>query len=145
MRFLRRRQISPAVANHTSVALRRTVEGLYLPAKRPTKIANPNNPMLPIAAPAASRAAASRPRIVPWSPAECFFQFRVSQPGSRSRVKIAGNARKRPPAAAPYLFAINPVTAVMMPPSKNLIAYSNAVVRRTLETSIETRMLYSGQ
>jgi|ERR1700758_4164501 hypothetical protein len=86
--------------------------------------------MLPIEEPTASSPAARRPRVVscasPRSPLfpSC-FSTRVALAG-----KIAGNARKTPPATGPHFIAINPVATVTQPPMKNRRAYSEGFVLR---------------
>ena len=107
---------------------------------RPTATANAMRPILPIAAPAASRPAASLPRIVPSKP-RCFFCFlcfstRVAPPG-----KIAGNARNKPPTPEPHLLAINPAATVTAPPNANLRAYSYHLVSPRAERS---RLIFIG-
>lgn len=103
--------------------------------------------MLPIEEPAASSPAARRPRVVscacPRAPLfpSC-FSTRVALAG-----KIAGKARKSPPATGPHFIAINPVTTVTHPPMKNRSAYSEGFVLRrasswrlTNTASTETRV-----
>jgi len=56
---------------------------------------------LPIAAPRASKAAASRPRPLVAMPARCFFSFSCFSTNVALAGKIAGKARKAPPTLGP--------------------------------------------
>jgi hypothetical protein len=72
--------------------------------------------MLPIAAPPASILAASLPRGAPCSSFFPSFASRVSSMSVALAGKIAGNARKSPPTAAPNCLAMTPAMAVTSPP-----------------------------
>src|SRR5579872_750059 len=81
-------------------------------------------PTLPSAAPAASSAAASRPRRLPSSPARCFradscFSIRVAL-----AQKIAGSARNSPPIEGPKARLTSPVATVANPPKAKRTRYS---------------------
>ena len=84
--------------------------------------ANTNNPMLPIAAPAASTPTAFLARTAPCNPSRSFFSFSCRSIRVADAGKIAGNARKRPPMDGPYFRAMIPVAAVTNPPNKNRTA-----------------------
>jgi len=72
--------------------------------------------MLPIAAPAASILAASLPRGAPCGLFFSFFCFSRFPISVALAGKIAGNARKSPPTAAPNCLAMTPAMAVTSPP-----------------------------
>jgi len=76
------------------------------------------NPKEPIAAPRASRLAASLPRLVPSKPARSIFAFACFSTSVALAGKMAGNARKSPPSTGPYLLAITPVATVINPPKR---------------------------
>src|SRR5487761_344990 len=93
-----------------------------------TSRANAIRPKLPLAAPAASRLAAPRARLVPSSPARCFFCFTCFSINVVVGERIAGKARNSPPIPGPNLLAIMPVTAVINPPNRKRTAYSCHVI-----------------
>jgi hypothetical protein len=110
-----------------------------------SQITAPNaaSPKLPRAAPAASSAAASLPRWVPRSPAfslrwRSCFSTRVALAG-----KIAGKARKSPPATGPNSLAMSPASIVVTPPSNNRTAYSCHRVSRRLDSLTRMGMTLS--
>lgn len=81
-------------------------------------------PVLPNAAPKASRAAASSPRRAPRS---CLASFRLRSCFSINvelAQKIAGNAKNRPPHEGPANFVIAPAAIVARPPSTKRIVCS---------------------
>jgi hypothetical protein len=98
------------------------------------------SPKLPRAAPAASSAAASLPRRAPRSPT---FSLRSRSCFSMSvalALKIAGNARNKPPVSGPNTFAIAPVATVAKPPSTKRMRYSCHRVSRSAEGCIRMFM-----
>src|SRR5207248_1976416 len=86
--------------------------------------ANAKSPMLPIAVPAASTETSCLARPWPFSPARPFLAFSCLSINVALAGKMAGNARKRPPTAGPYLCPMMPANAVISPPSKNRTANS---------------------
>ena len=84
-----------------------------------TTAPNASRPILPKAAPEASRATAALARFAPRIPRSSFrlrscFSTSVALAGN-----IAGKARKRPPMTGPYRLAIAPVSKVAIPPKPN--------------------------
>ncbi len=134
-RNFRARQMRKETANHITDATSRTNADLQTGSSFQTTRPKHANPMLPIAAPRASRAAARRPRIVRGIPARRFFWRSCFSMRVRLEGKIAGKARKRPPKTGPYRFARMPVTTVIAPPNKKREAYSPHVVLRNTDAS----------
>jgi hypothetical protein len=105
-----------------------------------TTIAKNDKPNVPIAAPRASRAAASFPRVVPSFPTFCFFSSSCFATKVTLAGKIAGKARNNPPTTGPKCLATRPVAAVIAPPNKKRTAYSYQRIFRIAEKSKWTRM-----
>src|SRR5258707_6738385 len=140
-RAFRRYQITTEVTSQVSVAQIITSNVDRRGISRHTATANAMRPTLPIAAPAASRPAASLPRIVPSSPCCCFFCFSCFSTKVALAGKIAGNARNKPPTPGPHFLAINPAATVMDPPNASLRAYSYHLVFPRAERS---RLIFIG-
>src|SRR6266853_6898090 len=134
-RVFRRCQITTEVMSQARVAQMITSHVDRRGISRHTETASAMRPILPIAAPAASRPAASLPRIVPSKPCCCFFCFSCFSTKVALDGKIAGNARNKPPTPGPHLLAINPAATVMAPPKANLRAYSYHLVFPRAERS----------
>jgi hypothetical protein len=105
-----------------------------------TTIANNAKPIVPIAAPRASRAAAFFPRVVPSFPIFSFFSFSCFATSVTLAGKIAGKARNSPPTTGPKCLATIPVAAVIAPPNKKRTAYSYQRILRIAEKSKWTRI-----
>jgi hypothetical protein len=138
----------PEIPSHSRPAPARTIHGLYGTSSCRTTVANPARPMQPSAAPAASSAAASRPRTMPHTPARFFFCFSRFSISVALAGKIAGKARKSPPILAHKRWAIEPAVAVISPSNKNRVAYSCHLVVRSPARSIRIiicRLLFRGQ
>src|SRR6267143_1001995 len=129
---LRRYQITTEVMSQASVAQIITSHVDRRGISRRMATANAMRPILPIAAPAASRPAASLPRIVLSRRVAVFFCFSCFSTRVALAGKIAGNARNKPSTPGPHLLAINPAATVMAPPNANLRAYSYHLVFREL-------------
>jgi len=110
--------------SQAAVAAMSTIHVLWPGKNCQTNRAKANSPMLPIAEPAASMLAASRPRSVPCSPFFSFFCFSCFSISVALAGKIAGNAKNSPPMLGPNLLAMMPATAVISPPKRNRTAYS---------------------
>ena len=119
-------KVAPARA---SDAAKRGINHQQTPAKA-------TRPMLPMAAPKASSAAASVPRRPPFMPFFCFlfrscFSIKVALAGN-----MAGKARKSPPTPGPHFRPAMPARTVMLPPATNRRAYSCHLVCFSPEGSI---------
>ena len=115
-------QTIPETNIQHTVEVKSTSDGREFDRNFAVSEANTNNPMLPLAAPAASTPTAFLALSAPCNPMRSFFHFRAFQSASRIAGKIAGNARKRPPIEGPYFRAAIPVAAVTRPPKKNRTA-----------------------
>jgi len=116
----------------------RTAEGRQIGSNFQTRKPNKASPRLPKAAPAASSAAAWRPRIEREIPARSFFSFSCFSTRVALAGNIAGNARNNPPKAGPKRLASRPAITVMAPPTRKRTAYSYHLVLRNAEKSKDT-------
>jgi hypothetical protein len=108
--------------SHRAVAPPRAIHARSLGTNRQTTNAKTNNPMLAIAAPAASILAALLPRAEPLSPRDVFFSLSCFSMSVALAGKIAGNAKNKPPIPGPNFLAIIPATTVISPPKRNRTA-----------------------
>jgi hypothetical protein len=139
---LRKRHIKIATASHTASAVTRIAAALWNGSSFQTSRPKVARARAPIAAPRASSAAASRPRIVRGIPAQRFrsrscFSIRVAL-----EEKMAGKARNNPPTTGPKCVAISPVATVMRPPSRKRVKYSCHWVCLSEARSIRILMVY---
>ena len=130
---LRRTHKPMATMNQAHVAVPNTIQGSYCGAHSQTRNPNTIIPTLPSAAPAASAAAACRPRRPPCFPRVDVLSFSCFSTSLRLAGKMAGKAKKSPPTAGPNFTAMAPAEAVMRPPkikrwlnSRHLICLSAA-------------------
>jgi hypothetical protein len=112
-----------------------TIHVLWRGKKCQTNRAKTDSPMLPIAEPAASILAASRPRCVPSRPSFSFFCLSCFSISVALAGKMAGNAKNIPPTPGPNFWAMMPATAVISPPKRNRTAYSYHFVYPRTERS----------
>ena len=115
-------QIDTETPSHSSVAPPRTIHARSRGMNCQTAHAKTNNPMLPMAEPAASILAALLPRTAPLSPTASFFRLSCFSIRVALAGKIAGNAKNNPPIPGPNFFAIIPAAAVINPPKMNRTA-----------------------
>ena len=118
------RQAVVAIANHADSARSITIQNGNAVADSHTTMANAKRPALPNVAPAASRAAACRPRRLPCKPLSRFRRRSCASMRVALARKIAGNARKRPPRDGPPKSATRPARQVASPPSVKRTRYS---------------------
>src|SRR5579859_329227 len=128
-------QTEMATTIHASVAAPSTAQLEWSGSHFQTSKAKASRPTVPMAVPAASTPAASLPRLAPCNPLRCFFRFSFFSSKVAAAGKIAGKARNNPPTCGPSFLAMIPVIAVIRPPKRNRIAYSQDFVRRTAARS----------
>jgi hypothetical protein len=130
------------VVNQAAAARVRMSHGVWVGSARQTMSAKARRPVVPMAVPRASMAAASRPRLVPLRPARRFSSFSCAAIRVAVAGKIAGKARKRPPTPGPNFLAMRPVATVIRPPKRKRMAYSWGLVSFAAARFVFMRMIF---